>query len=59
MSGWGLTTVVFDNDETVLAAKSGFEGGWDIATEGNRFLSVHARPYKRLEIGNDSKFKDT
>lgn len=36
-----LTTVVFDSDEIILKAKSGFDSGWEISTEGNK---VHINP---------------
>ena len=45
-----LTTVVFGNDETVLAAKSGFEGGWDITTEGNKVF-ITPRPAVQEQEG--------
>lgn len=38
-----LTTVVFDPEERIIKAKSGFESGWEISTEGNK-VYISARP---------------
>ena len=53
-----LTTVVFGNDETVLAAKSGFEGGWDITTEGNKVFITPRPAVQEQEVINDSGDKE-
>lgn len=53
-----LTTVVFDIDESIVKAKSGFDSGWDISTEGNK-VYISPRPAaQEQEIINDDGSKE-
>lgn len=53
-----LTTIVFNRDETVLAARSGFESGWDVSIEGNKVFISPRPAAQEQEIINESGVKE-
>ena len=46
------TTLVFDEDETVISARTGFPQGWAVNKEDN-LVYLEVRPVKQT-VGNDS-----